>query len=56
MTHGIVQEVEQTLEGVRYWVVRCECGQVFSSKFAAGLTPRRSARAAFRRHLEEVPA
>lgn len=53
MTHGIAQEFEQTLDGVRWWVVRCECGQVFSSKFAMGLTPRRSARAAFRRHLDQ---
>jgi hypothetical protein len=54
MTHGIKQELEQTLDGgMRIWVVRCECGQEFSSKFAVGLTPRRSARAAFRRHLDE---
>lgn len=58
MTHGIAEEVEQTLNGERFWVVRCQCGEVFSSKFAVGLTPRRSARAAYRRHLdgEEVPA
>jgi hypothetical protein len=55
VTHFIVDECEQMLNDERYWVVRCECGQTFSSKFAAGLTPRRSARAAFRRHLDVVP-
>jgi hypothetical protein len=54
VTHFIVDECEQSLNDQRYWVVRCECGQTFSSTSAAGLTPRRSARAAFRHHLDEV--
>jgi hypothetical protein len=52
MKHAVVDELEHTENGVRYWTVRCECGRSFSSVFTAGLTPRRSARAAFRKHVD----
>ncbi len=53
--HAVVEELEQTLpDGTRIWTVRCGCAQEFSSKFAMGLTPRRSARAAWRRHAAEA--
>jgi hypothetical protein len=52
MTHEITNELEQVVDGDRFFVIQCSCGQVFSSLIAPGLTYRRSARAAYRKHLE----
>ncbi len=59
MTHSIVDDRVQTLpNGKRILTLRCECGQEFSSLIEPGRASRRSARAAYRRHLDEpeVPA
>jgi hypothetical protein len=55
VTHAIVEEREQVDEdGVRWFVLRCECGERFDFAFLPGFTPRRSARAAYRRHSAEA--